>query len=162
MKNFKVPHDAEGDHRPLTPKDQAIYTEPYELKGVGLKFVCIEVNGDSTHIVWEDVKSGKLFRSDVYILSDILTTGIRGVRASFAGGLRIQGDFEFEQKGPYVLLTVKEEEEEYVPATSAIIDYAVEFCQRFLDKGLTPGQLKKEMKFFIKAVKDRREAEGNG
>lgn len=162
MAKFKVPHDEEGNHKPLTPEDRVVYTEPYELKRVSLKFINFELNRDSTHVVWEDIKTGKQYQSDVYLLSDIITTGIQGIRSVFSDGVRIQGDFEFEHKGPHVLLTVKEEEMAYAPDANAIIDYAAEFCRRFLEKELTPGQLKREMRFFIKAIEDRKEAGNDG
>lgn len=157
MKKFKIPHNAAGDHSPTEPEAIVVYTEPYELKAVTLKYIGHELNRNSTHVVWEDISMGKQYRSDVYLLQDILTAGIRGLSIHHTGGLHIYGDFVFEQRGPHVLLMVKEEEKVYTPDANAIIDYAAEFCRRFLNKELTPGQLKREMRFFVKTIEDRRE-----
>jgi hypothetical protein len=159
MKNFKVPHDSNGDHHPFP--SIAVLTDPYEFNGT-LKFEGIDVGRNLTTIQWLDTVTNKRYHSYVYLLTAILTGQMNDeAEISFSkGGLFVTARFGFEQRGEFVLLEVFPPEAPTVDKEMAL-DHAKVVFEAVISGKYSLRQLKTEARGFLKYLNKGKEAEEN-
>lgn len=157
MSQFKVPHNKNGDHNPA--EGDPVLTDPYELRGVTLKYVGHELTRTTTFILWEDTITKKYYRSSVYLLQALLNGELEDeAEVSFVkkGGLFLTADFGFEQRGKDVLLTV------ITLDNDVIVRAAAEIFSAFLDGTLKGREFKQQVKLFMKELNYKTNITGHG